>query len=373
MNLTRVYLNEIGDAEWDRLIGQVPESTFLHTSGWLRYCGLMKGVVEQSSFLVFNDKKELLGIAPFGVTALDNGTHVGRFGGTPFPTPALANGSRSTRRKVLSGIGEIFQEFRSKHNLVSAHAMTSPLSQGFCAQSPGFFSEDLKMMSLGYLCHVDNTLLIDLNKSEEMLFSELSTYQRKHVRKSMKAGLNIGVYNKSSSAGDLEKFFDLFQKAHLTSSGQLTRPASTWEQMYKILVGGGASLFIVFLGDTPISYLYCGEYFRASFGWSQVNVEEFERSHSPRQFLEWSAIAYYQKNGFGYYEVGERFFGPQLLMVPTHKQISIADFKERFGGFYVPKMRWHTFYNDATRDQFLNESLTAFKAFVPPAPIQSEE
>ena len=73
-----------------------------------------------------------------------------------------------------------------------------------------------------------------------------------------------------------------------------------------------------------------------AFGWSQVNVDQYEKEYSPRHFLEWQAILHYKKRGFTWYEIGERYYGPQY----TEKEISISVFKERYGGLQLPKIHW---------------------------------
>ena len=55
---------------------------------------------------------------------------------------------------------------------------------------------------------------------------------------------------------------------------------------------GGASLLAAMLGDVAVSFLYCGEYAKGRFGWSQANVEAYEREYSPRHFLECSTFLF---------------------------------------------------------------------------------
>ena len=115
--------------------------------------------------------------------------------------------------------------------------------------------------------------------------------------------------------------------------------------MYEGLSAGKASLFIAFVNDTPISYLYCGEFSKMAFGWSQANVKEYEEEYSPRHLLEWTAILFYKENAFSYYEIGERFFGSQFFYIPSDKEISISSFKERYGGRLFPKVKWYGYFD----------------------------
>ncbi len=75
-----------------------------------------------------------------------------------------------------------------------------------------------------------------------------------------------------------------------------------------------------------------------------MNIEESKRSFT-RHLLEWEAMLYYKRQGYRYYEVGERFCCPQLLYAPSAKELSISEFKERYGGFTLPKVNWLGYYD----------------------------
>ena len=110
--------------------------------------------------------------------------------------------------------------------------------------------------------------------------------------------------------------------------------------MFDAIVNGKATLFLAVKDDTICSYLFCGEFEKIAIGWSQVNIEEYEKEFSPRHFLEWNTIIYYQKKGFNFYIVGERYFGDQLFHHPTKKDYSIGQVKERYGGTMLPVIVW---------------------------------
>jgi hypothetical protein len=173
----------------------------------------------------------------------------------------------------------------------------------------------------------------------------MGKYQRRHISRGKKQNIRIEVFNAIENKDRLKEYFERFQKAHFACAGRLTRPQATWDSMYQAALNACASLFCAFLGDTPISYLFCGELVPMAFGWSQVNIGEFEKDYSPRHILEWEAMLYYKKQGYKYYEVGERYFCPQPLYVPSTKEITISEFKERYGGFMLPKVYWLGYYD----------------------------
>jgi len=189
-----------------------------------------------------------------------------------------------------------------------------------------------------------NTVIINLTLPEETLVEHLNKYHRRIIKRTNKKEIEIKVFNSLTNKGLLEQIISDFQKAHYLSAGRATRPQETWDAMLYSVNNGYASIFVSYHKDIPISYLFCGEFAKMSFGWSQVNVEEYEEDFSPRHLLEWFAILHYKKNGFKYYEVGERYFGPQLFHIPSEKEMSISIFKERYGGALYPKIIWVKYF-----------------------------
>ena len=84
-----------------------------------------------------------------------------------------------------------------------------------------------------------------------------------------------------------------------------------------------------------ISFLYCGVFKDFAWGWSQVNKEGFEKKYMPRHYLEWKAIQYFKQKSYSYYELGENFKKKGNNF--TKKEISITEFKEKYGSSNYPK------------------------------------
>ena len=105
--------------------------------------------------------------------------------------------------------------------------------------------------------------------------------------------------------------------------------------MLKKIYDNESNLFYLDYDGKSISFLYCAKLFDFAWGWSQVNLREHENI-SPRHYLEWQAIRYYKDNNFHFYEIGERFY-LQDNFIPTAKELSISDFKEKYGSEKYPK------------------------------------
>nr|NQU89517.1 GNAT family N-acetyltransferase [Bacteroidota bacterium] len=197
------------------------------------------------------------------------------------------------------------------------------------------------------LYNINNTIIIDLECDEETLLNNISKYQRRHIKRGAKKGISVKAFNRDYNYAQLEELFHQYQHVHYQAAGRITRSQGTWDAMYEAAVSGKGSLFVSYMGNTPISYLYCGEFSCMAFGFSQANVELYEKEFSPRHLLEWEAIRYYKKKGFKYYEIGERFYGPGLFKIPSDKEISISVMKERYGGFFLPKITWIGYHDEA--------------------------
>jgi len=83
--------------------------------------------------------------------------------------------------------------------------------------------------------------------------------------------------------------------------------------------------------------------------------------------LEWTAILEYKRRAFRYYELGTRWYGAQLHKVPTEKELSIAFFKERFGGEPWPNLSFEKYLDPALAGRILHARAQAYVNALAPA------
>ena len=327
-----VEFNSVSHEQWDEYVNRIPEATYLHTWWWIDYLNAINGKGGAKSFLLLEDN-EPVAICPLGICQVNNEGKEYReatFGGIQNPYPAIiqlpATQRRRIVRKIFTLIHEILKPYDVKRIEFYKHPITLSVLNG------NFDLANIaEAISFGYLCYLQNTIVVDLKKEEDELFYEVARYQRKHVKKSKKQGLTVNEY--SGDAENLNKVFGDFQSAHFKSAGKLTRPIESWDIMKELLKLNKATLFTASVDNAKnISYLYCGEFDKFGFGWSQVNIDEYEKEYSPRHFLEWEAMMSYKRRGFRYYEVGIKHDVPQFNHIPTNKEVTISQFKERYGG-----------------------------------------
>jgi len=328
-----INFKDISNEEWDGYVERIPESTYKHTSWWINYTNAIYGEEGCKAFVCFQDR-EPIAICPVFISKVVFGGHEymeATSNGLPSVYPAMAPLPATQRRRLSRKVFSFLEEQLKTYGVKRIGFYKHPANAAFI-NGEDDNGNNTEAASLGYFPYVQNTILVDLQKSEDQLLSETAHHRRKYIKKSLQQGLRIREYN-NTDGGELDAAFKAFQAAHFKSAGKLTRPIESWDLMKDLIKKGKASLFIA-SSETGVdlSYLYCGEFNKFSFGWTQVNLDEFEKEYQPRHLLEWAAMMAYKKRGFKYYELGIKHELPQFNHIPSEKEISIAQFKERYGG-----------------------------------------
>jgi len=357
-----IEFNNTTHNEWDEYVNKIPESTFLHTSWMLDYLNAINGKEKSKSFLIL-DNNDPIAVCPLSIHKTNNfGKEYteASFGDTPCAYPAITNIAATQRRRMVRKIFETIELILRPYSIQRIEFYRHPVNLNFLNRNSDF-SNNAEALSFGYLAYIKNTIIIDLRDKEHQLFYEMSQYQRKHIRKSEKQGLIVKEYR--GDILELDKIFEDFKLAHFKSAGRLTRPIESWDLMRDLIKRNQATLFVASVSDgKDISYLYCGEFDKFCFGWSQVNIDEYERKYSPRHFLEWKAMVSYKKRGFYYYELGIKYDSPQINYIPTEKEKTISDFKERYGGKLYPCFYFEKFFNKDLFTMIYRDKLASFLA-----------
>jgi hypothetical protein len=351
------YFDEFTHDEWDDAVSLIDEATYFNSSCVIEYFSKMDNVEKNLSFLVRDNENNFVAVATMGLSNVD----YMEFSFNKANCSSVACSFKLTpsqRRKLLNFTYSYIDSLAEKFNVKLIRMLKYPLtieSNNKKEVSSKYAFENIKY---GFIYRVDNTLIINLNDSDvEGLFQKVNKYRRQLIRKSIKKGVVVKIFNNNSNKIELEKKLNELKLAHLKASGKITRSVETWNKMSECLENGNASLFVAYVGNEPLSYLFCGEFNYMSFGWSQVNIKELERDYSPRHILEWEAIVHYKKELFSFYEVGERFFTKQFMHNPTEKEISISEFKERYGGDLFPKINFIKFYDKNLKEKYLKKEL----------------
>ncbi len=365
MDFKLIQFTQVDSEQWDTWVSKLDFSTYYHSWSWLNCLSQFNYVKKNLTFALFDKQNDkLLAICPFALSVFeDDEYHYASFGYFPCGVPALATISAKDRRILLDEIFRIFASYIQTYSIVKLSMATHPLNQASFAGKAGFYNEySMELLRYGMWYQIENTVVIDLSKSEPDLVNDVSRYHFRHVKKARKKGIEVKVYNAKENQEEAEEFFNKMREAHFISAGRETRPRGTWDAMYRGLLDDKASLFVAFDGEKTASYLYCGEFGSMAFGWSQVNTPEYTQS-SVRHLLEWEAILFYKKSKkYKFYEVGERYYGPQFFSIPSEKELSISVFKERYGGVLLPTIKWFGYADLDIMKKDLDTQIQTYKS-----------
>jgi hypothetical protein len=341
--MQKISFNDMDPKTWDGLVSKTEDASFHHSWNFLRYLQEFPNVTNKS-YALFDDHKKLIAIVPVGITVTDTSADMS-FSGSPCGVPAFVCMRPSKRRKYFD---VVMGQIRIISNLYKTKKVTfvyHPINIKTFSRGRLPLGDSFQLQRYNCFYSVFNTLVIDLSLPVDELKLNMSKYRRRTINKSIKSGMRVEVYNKLNNFDSVNDMMDLFQREHLVSSGRSTRPQKTWDVMKDSVLKGYASLFVIFVDDDYAGFLMCGEFEKMAFGWSQVNVEKYEKKYSPRHLLEWWAICYYKDYYYYYYDIGDRFYNAQMFYKPSLKEVTISEFKERYGAIQIPKIIWYRYFD----------------------------
>ena len=258
------YYKDVSKEQWDKWVHQIGGASYYHSWYWLNYMQNFAGVEKVLSFMVLNNKNEPTAVCPLGVTLRDGLVSIS-FGGASCGLPALASDNARERKKVSDYIFEIINSIVKENDVSSLDFNWHPMNNRFLNGHP-LSHEDLFMpLRYDFVPVLYNTLAIDLKLPAETLADNVSKYHYRHIARALKKGLSFKIFDFQSDSHKAKTMFDEFEKAHIASAGKLTRPQQTWDAMYETLQNKAATLFVVYSGEIPISYLFLWRIFHYGF------------------------------------------------------------------------------------------------------------
>jgi len=334
MRFQREYFNKIEKNNWNKFLDEMKGASHAMTWQNIKYLSAFENI-KNLSFAV-KEGNTIVALVAFGINKSKKENSFS-FGNNLLPAPVFRNNiSHSYRRKIYDFIFEIIKD----------KAIVDKIKNIFFISHPIIFSKKKVILSsenqfeLISKCEsfiVHNTLIHEFeNLTEEDMTNKLSKYHKKNIKKINKKKLIFNTINSQNNKKEIKKHFKNLKDYHFMSAGKLTRSNKTWNVMLDQLYDNEADLFSLYYKKKPISYLYCGRYKKFTWGWTQVNLKEYEKEFMPRHLLEWKTLLYYKNKGMLFYEIGERFY-KQKNFKPTKKELSISEFKEKYGAEYYPK------------------------------------
>jgi len=333
-----VKLTEDKYKDWDRFCEQNDDAWFLHTTDSIQYALNYKPELKSKdlSFLVYR-QDEIAAVVPLAIESYANGKKEFSFGAGENIFPALKNGFKQDVRE------DIFQLIFSEIDRLADQEKVVRAKFRFSTLSPSFLKNTMPvnyLFMLGYLDTSLNTLMIDLNKTEEQLWDDLRRNHRRNILKG--ENFKVKIYTAKNITKEI---FDAYKKMHRKAAGRQTRPDITFDLMYGWLTRNLAFLAVVEFEDKMIGFEYYSVYKNNVEGFSAANDPDYEKDHPIRHLLEWEAIKWMKNQRFNFYEIGLQWYGNLLHDYPDQKQLNISHFKKGFGGFTMPLMAGEKYYD----------------------------
>ena len=176
----------------------------------------------------------------------------------------------------------------------------------------------------GYVHEGWQNFLIDINKPNEKLWSNLKKDKRQAVRKAERMGLKI---TEATDRSETAIFYDLVKERYVKRKTPL-EDISNFEAVFDILVSESkAKFFFAKYGDEYIATRLVLLYKGVIYAWYSGSNSEYLQYH-PNDFITWQVLKWGSENGFHTFDFGGG---------GTSDEISAGwvEFKRRFGGELV--------------------------------------
>jgi len=245
MDYKTVYYSDTAGEQWDSWVARIGSTSYHHSRFWLGYNNCFQNVLENKSFILLENDSSPLAVCPLFLSEL-NGCREISVNGAPLGVPALTEKLKpSPRRKLLDEAFSIINNYVRDNNAERIIMVSHPLTQGVCEDEVSGFRNTFELLRYRMLYSVENTLVMDLNVSEQNLSQNMSKYQRRHITRGKKKGIEVKAFNGNENKDKLKHWFDSFQQAHFDSAGKMTRPQAPWDSMHQAALDGRAGFRLV--------------------------------------------------------------------------------------------------------------------------------
>jgi hypothetical protein len=209
------------------------------------------------------------------------------------------------------------------------------------------------LRSYDYLDCTSNGYIFELNDKPDELFKRFNSSSRKLIRKSLREGCEVTVYNSSNIAKDI---FLNYKKYHIICAGRQTRSDESFDSMLKSIKSDNAILVEVSYQDKAIGYLHIPIFFPYAMMGSMANLPEYEKEFQIYRLLLWGAVQYLHNyklmlNGFpaGHSKIDG------LRSYMDEKQIGISRYKSFVGFELVPYFKGVKYFDKRVAEEELLE------------------
>lgn len=346
--------SEIGVKDWNAFCQRCDSAWFFHTSHWLNLCRVLDPDFKNInlSFAV-TEGASIIGLVPLVAQRTHDDANLFEFAmgsvGTPFP--ALIDGSVG-RERVLSLIFSTIANRAMQNKVVYAKFYIEPLADKLLTSIAynELLKHDFFETSL-------TTNIIDLGKSLESLYSNISKGNRSAIKSAVGNQFKVNISDKKNiKAAEFSKYKRIYELASGIKSDQ-----KRWDVYQRLVTTGFGTLFLLKIKSTAVAGSFIFKYKnKAYYATSAIDPKYRERT-GIGQLLQWEIIKYLKNTGYKHYEIGLNIYDSISESVYSKREISIGAFKSRFGAKVYPYFRGEYFYN---MDYLLKRKSALIETFI---------
>ncbi len=307
------------DALWSELLRTHDNPTPLISASYLEYRAAYLGDKLEARYrsVVVDEAGKLVAGSCFDLIegVLDAVT-------VPSATVVARNARRRhAAEKLLRGqIAQLFCRYGSKHMRFIDQLVDGGLS-----------NLSLWALQNSATCNIHFTQVLDLTRDPAILWHDVSRSVQRHIKWGRK---NMLVRVSQDRTG-----LEALRRVHFVAAGRTTRPSETWEIQGRMIDAGEAFVTLAELGGEIVSAIFhqrSGDYCYYGVGASDRSRFTNPISHA----VLWAGIEHARQIGCRHYTVGSQVWPGHHHHPPANapKEISIANFKRRFGGRTTPEM-----------------------------------
>ncbi len=320
-----IKLNEDNKKEWDIFCDNCNDAWFWHTTEFEKYI-LNQAESRQSHSFMVQDGQSVVAIVPLIAVSsnLDDLSCEFSHAGWSLPFPAINSCDTTIRDKIIS---LIFSHINELAVALNAKRITMSVSPHQVSLFEECKKNNLLLSVDGFIDRTDSTLVIDLGRrSIEELTNSIRSRYRRYIRS---CGKELSIDVITSKDINWEIMEDYIRINFIDPSQML--PRYEYEAYFDWIKHGHGILIRAkkkITGES-VGYLFVTIYKTSAFDFCvAVNPEakELRVSH----VMKYHAIIFLKSLGINLYELGLNLVRPNLHIIPSAKQIGIANLKQGF-------------------------------------------